>query len=168
MGRALVVCLVALALGAILVQVSAALVIMAGLVLGVAGAVIWFRARRAGGSWALLTHLIDIGDALQAVSARQLQQRGGWDWGLFDDALAHVERATPGFQEALVAYLTAPGARQAECVAALLAVDRLSAAYTYWTRLFPPRQPAESMFVLSLLQDLSDKVERAIAALNDD
>ena len=46
-----------------------------------------------------------------------------------------------------------------------MAVDRLSAAYTYWTRLFPPRKQEESMFVLSLLQDLSDKVENAIHLL---
>jgi hypothetical protein len=108
--------------------------------------------------------LIDIGDALQAVSLEQLNEHG-WSQELFADVLTHVEQQTPRFQAALVDYLT-QGKRQAERVTALLAVDRLSTAYTYWTRLFPPRQPDESMFVLSLLHDLSEKVEYAISLLS--
>ena len=114
----------------------------------------------------LLDYLIDMGDALQAVAPAQLQARGGLDETLFAEVLAHVERRTPGFQAALVAYLAGPGAVPAAWVQALLAVDRLSAAYTYWTRLFPPRLADESIFVLSLLNDLSDKVEYAIALLD--
>jgi hypothetical protein len=67
-----------------------------------------------------------------------------------------------------VDYLSLPDQHHGERVTALLAVDRLSAAYTYWTRLFPPRQQDESMFVLSLLQDLSEKVEHAIHLLAED
>ncbi len=113
-------------------------------------------------SAALLDHLIQMGDALQEVSLPSLQQRGGWDRALFDDVLARVEWLTPGFQAALVAFLSGASERGETVVTALLAVDRLSAAYTYWTRLFPPRQEDESMFVLSLLHDLSEKVEHAI------
>lgn len=115
---------------------------------------------------AVLGHLIPMGDALQEVSLDSLQQRGGWDRALFNDVLERVERQTPGFQAALAAYLSGEEGRSVEQVTALLAVDRLSAAYTYWTRLFPPRQDDESMFVLSLLHDLSDKVERAIRLLS--
>ena len=114
----------------------------------------------------LLDYLIDIGDALQVVAPDQLQARGGLDRALFAEVLAHVERRAPGFQAALVAYLAAPGSPPRSWVEALLAVDRLSAAYTYWTRLFPPRQSDEAIFVLSLLNDLSDKVEHAIALMS--
>jgi hypothetical protein len=115
---------------------------------------------------ALLTHLIDMGDALQEISIESLQQRGGWDRSLFDDVLTRVETQTPGFQGALIDYVRrADAPRSGRVLAALLAVDRLSAAYTYWTRLFPPRKQEESMFVLSLLQDLSEKVEAAIHLL---
>jgi hypothetical protein len=108
----------------------------------------------------LMAYLIDMGDALQEVSIERLQQRGGWDRALFDSVLAHVEKLTPGFQDALIDYLRpVDGPRSGRVIAALLAVDRLSAAYTYWTRLFPPGKQEESMFVLSLLQDLSEKVE---------
>ncbi|MBN1200403.1 MAG: hypothetical protein JXJ20_00980 [Anaerolineae bacterium] len=110
--------------------------------------------------------LISMGDALQEVSVEGLQQRGGWNRTLFEAVLAHVERQTPDFQAALVEYLAQPGKRQPEWVAALLSVDRLSAAYTYWTRLFPPQRQQEAMFVLSLLHDLSEKVEYAIALLD--
>jgi hypothetical protein len=115
----------------------------------------------------LMTILVDMGDALQATMPRALQQRGGWNQHLFDRVLAHIEQQAPAFQHALIAYLAQPAPLDTGCVTALLAVDRLSAAYTYWTRLFPPRQPDESMFVLSLLQDLSEKVEHAIARLDD-
>jgi hypothetical protein len=114
----------------------------------------------------LRARLVDMGDALQEVSLDSLQQRGGWDRELFDTVLVRVEGQTPGFQAALVTWLALPDERRAEQVAALLAVDRLSTAYTYWTRLFPPRQPDESMFVLSLLHDLSEKVEHAIGLLD--
>jgi hypothetical protein len=115
---------------------------------------------------ALLTHLIDMGDTLQEVSIESLQQRGGWDRSLFDDVLARVEEQTPVFQAALIDYVRwAETPRAGRVLAALLAVDRLSAAYTYWTRLFPPGKQAESRFVLSLLQDLSEKVEAAIHLL---
>jgi hypothetical protein len=114
----------------------------------------------------LRERLVDMGDALQEVSLDRLQQRGGWDRELFDTVLVRVEGQTPGFQAALVTWLALPDERRAEQVAALLAVDRLSTAYTYWTRLFPPRQPDESMFVLSLLHDLSEKVEHAIGVLD--
>ncbi len=114
----------------------------------------------------LRERLVDMGDALQEVSLDSLQQRGGWDRELFDTVLVRVEGQTPGFQAALVTWLALPDERRAEQVAALLAVDRLSTAYTYWTRLFPPRQPDESMFVLSLLHDLSEKVEHAIGLLD--
>ncbi|MBI5960785.1 MAG: hypothetical protein HY866_18745 [Chloroflexi bacterium] len=114
----------------------------------------------------LVQCLIVIGDALQAVSLDRLRQRGGWDWDLFDEVLARVEQQTPQFQALLVTFLCSPEARRADQVAALLAVDRLSAAYTYWTRLFPPRQNHDdSMFVLSLLHDLSEKVEHAIRVI---
>ncbi len=111
--------------------------------------------------------LIHIGDALQVVSMERLQATG-WDRALFDEVLGYVEQEAPGFQKALVAYFTQAEQRQPVLVKALLAVDRLSAAYTYWTRLFPPRQPDESMFVLSLLHDLSEKVEYAITLLPQD
>jgi hypothetical protein len=116
----------------------------------------------------LYRHLIDMGDALQEVSLDNLQRRGGWDRSLFADVLKRVEQLTPGFQSSLIEYLTLPDQRHSERVTALLAVDRLSAAYTYWTRLFPPRKQDESMFVLSLLQDLSEKVEHAIHLLADE
>jgi hypothetical protein len=114
----------------------------------------------------LMTILLDMGDALQETSPDALQRRGGWNRALFDDVLAHVEDRAPRFQRQLVAYLAYPTLHDPACVQALLAVDRLSAAYTYWTRLFPPRQSDESMFVLSLLHDLSEKVEHAITLLN--
>lgn len=114
----------------------------------------------------LLASLVEMGDVLQEVSAANLQRRGGWDQGLFDDVLAQVERQAPHFQQALIAYLAQGRALAPNEVKVLLAVDRLSAAYTYWTRLFPPRQSDESMFVLSLLQDLSERVECAIQVLD--
>jgi hypothetical protein len=116
----------------------------------------------------LLTSLVAMGDALQEVSPAGLAQRGGWDRALFDDVLAEIERQTPSFQAALEAYLTAEGAHGAHAVTALLAVDRLSAAYTYWTRLFPPRREQDALFVLSLLHDLSDTVEHAIGVLGEE
>jgi hypothetical protein len=124
------------------------------------------RLRTSPARAALLARLIDMGDALQAVSAGNLRQRGGWDWALFEETLTRVERQTPEVQRALVTFLVGSGARSDACVAALLAADRLSAAYTYWTRLFPPRDHQAAMFVLSLLQDLSDKVEQAITLLD--
>jgi hypothetical protein len=114
----------------------------------------------------LMTILLDMGDALQETSPDALRRRGGWNRTLFDDVLAHIEDRAPRFQRHLVAYLAHPTLHDPACVQALLAVDRLSAAYTYWTRLFPPRQSDESMFVLSLLHDLSDKVEHAIRLLD--
>jgi hypothetical protein len=111
---------------------------------------------------ALRDRLIEMGDTLQEVSFASLEARGGWDRDLFEDVLSRIEAQTPGLQAALVDYLAHADARDPARITALLAVDRLSAAYTYWTRLFPPRQPDESMFVLSLLHDLSDKVEHAI------
>jgi len=147
---------------------------LAGAVLGAGLAGYWFRRRRrrmlnaAGHSTAdLLASLIEIGDTLQEVSTRSLRQRGGWDRALFEDVLTRVERQTPRFQAALLGYLTCPEPHESRRLAALLAVDRLSAAYTYWTRLFPPRQQQESMFVLSLLHDLSEKVEHAIRLVQD-
>lgn len=116
---------------------------------------------------ALARRLVTMGDALQEVSRENLQQRGGWDRALFGDVLARVEAETRGFQAALGAYLVAPGPRRPDLVAALLAVDRLSATYTSWTRLFPPRRQDQSMFVLGLLHDLSDKVEHAIRLLGE-
>jgi len=116
---------------------------------------------------ALREWLISLGDLLQAVSLDSLEERGGWDWTLFEEVLGRVEQITPSFQAALTDYLVLPEDRSGEIVVALLAVDRLSTAYTYWTRLFPPRQADESMFVLSLLHDLSDKVERAIQLLDN-
>ena len=112
----------------------------------------------------LLAQLDALLDALSAVSFPNLEARGGWDRALFDAVLARVEALTPDFQAALVAYLAAASPPAAE-IEALLAVDRLSAAYTYWTRLFPPRQTDEAMFVLSLLHDLGERVEYAIEAL---
>ncbi len=112
----------------------------------------------------LLTQLDALLEALSAVSFPSLEARGGWDRALFDDVLARVEALTPDFQAVLVRYL-AEGAASAAEIEALLAVDRLSAAYTYWTRLFPPRQDDEAMFVLSLLHDLGERVERALDAL---
>ncbi|MBN2306174.1 MAG: hypothetical protein JXQ72_16950 [Anaerolineae bacterium] len=116
---------------------------------------------------ALLRALLDMGDALQEVSVKNLQARGGWDRDLFRDVLAHVEQLTPVFQAALVEYLAGSAPRQPDVIGALLAVDRLSAAYTYWTRLFPPREGDQAIFVLSLLQDLSAKVEHAIRLVGD-
>jgi hypothetical protein len=115
---------------------------------------------------ALRELLIDMGDTLQEVSLDNLERRGGWDSDLFASVLTRVERQTPDFQTALVDYLTQDQERPVEMVTALLAVDRLATAYTYWTRLFPPRQPDESMFVLSLLHDLSDKVEYTIQLID--
>jgi hypothetical protein len=167
-AAALVVVLIALVAG---IDVRIALPV--GLVIGEGIGVVpgWQRARRARAqnraiTQRLLSGLIDMGDTLQEVSLDSLQARGGWDRALFDDVLARVENQTPGFQGALIDYLRrADAARSARIVGALMAVDRLSAAYTYWTRLFPPRKQEESMFVLSLLQDLSDKVENAIHLL---
>jgi hypothetical protein len=129
-----------------------------------------FRRKPAGRDHLALLreHLIDMGDTLQAVSPDGLRRRGQWDQTLFAAVLDRVEQLTPGFQAALVDYLTQAAQSQPDRVRALLAVDRLSAAYTYWTRLFPPRQPDESMFVLSLLHDLSDKVEYAIALIDEE
>jgi hypothetical protein len=145
----------------------------AGLGAGLAG--YWFRRRKRGTSTAavhgtaeLLASLIEMGDTLQEVSTRSLQQRGGWDRALFEDVLTRVEHQTPCFQAALIGYLARPERRESSGLAALLAVDRLSAAYTYWTRLFPPRQQEESMFVLSLLHNLSEKVEHAIRLVQDE
>jgi len=160
------------------VRLAVPLAALVGCGIGVIGARLWSHRRphqrsqkRSGAAGAvddLLRHLIEMGDALHEVSADRLEQRGGWDRDLFDGVLAHVEGQTPEFQAALTAYLTGADRPSARCVQALLAVDRLSAAYTYWTRLFPPRKQAESMFVLSLLHDLSDKVETAIRILNDE
>lgn len=148
---------------------------LAGAALGVGLAGYWFRRRRRAPPAAaaqdtsdLLACLIDMGDALQEVSIGSLRQRGGWDRALFEDVLTRVERQTPRFQAALLGYLTCPEPHEPRRLAALLAVDRLSAAYTYWTRLFPPRQQQESMFVLSLLHDLSEKVEHAIRLMQDE
>jgi hypothetical protein len=146
--------------------------VVAALGVGLAGS--WFRRQGRGRQPAavqdtadLLMCLIEMGDALQEVSTGSLQQRGGWDRALFEDVLARVEQLTPHFQAALIDYLAGPERREPGTLAALLAVDRLSAAYTYWTRLFPPRQQQESMFVLSLLHDLSEKVEHAIQVVQD-
>ncbi len=140
---------------------------------GAAGAgIAHLRARRTAGAAhthraRLLDNLVALGDALQEVSPGALGKRGGWDRPLFDAVLRQVEAHTPAFQAALAAYLSTPGPHDRETIAALLAVDRLSAAYTYWTRLFPPRQTDTAMFVLSLLHDLGDKVEAAIHLLAD-
>lgn len=115
---------------------------------------------------ALVALLVEMGDSLQEVSIRALTERGGWDRALFERVLARVERQTPDFQAALVHYFSQPAPVPAGHVSALLAVARLSAAYTYWTRLFPPQRQQETMFVLSLLQDLSEKVEHAIRLLD--
>lgn len=109
----------------------------------------------------LLAQLSEMHAALQVVTPQALSARGGWDRTLFDQVLAHVQAVTPDFQAALTAYLVAPLAHPAPIVDALLEVDRLSAAYTYWTRLFPPGKQSEAMFVLSLLHDLAEKVDRA-------
>ncbi len=114
----------------------------------------------------LLDHLIALGDVLQEVSEGALTARGGWDRGLFDSVLGRVESLTPAFQGALSAYLRSGHDDHAARLDALLDVDRLSAAYTYWTRLFPPRQANDTMFVLSLLHDLSARVEDAIRLLD--
>jgi hypothetical protein len=116
----------------------------------------------------LLDHLIEMGDTLQAVSMAGLEARGGWDQALFDQVLDQIEAHTPVFQTMLLNYLTHAEPRAADRIAALLAVDRLSTAYTYWTRLFPPGKQDQTMFVLSLLHDLSDKVEYAIELLQAD
>lgn len=117
---------------------------------------------------ALRTSLIEMGDTLQEVSVQALEERGGWDRQLFEDVLNRVERQTPIFQGLLVDFLIESGNQSADRITALLAVDRLSAAYTYWTRLFPPRQTDQAIFVLSLLHDLSDKVEYAISLFLDE
>lgn len=114
----------------------------------------------------LLAHLIALGDVLQEVSTEALTARGGWDRGLFDSVLGRTEALTPAYQAALSAYLRSGHDDHAARLDALLDVDRLSAAYTYWTRLFPPRQTNDAMFVLSLLQDLSARVEDAIRLLD--
>jgi hypothetical protein len=163
----------AAAMIALLSGVDLAIALPVGIVIGEGIGVLpgWRRTRRAYSqdraiAQRLLASLIDMGDTLQEVSMDSLQRRGGWDRALFDDVLARVEKQTPGFQGALIDYLRrADAPRSARIVGALMAVDRLSAAYTYWTRLFPPRKQEESMFVLSLLQDLSDKVENAIHLL---
>jgi hypothetical protein len=170
-AAALVVVLVALVMGT---DVRIALPI--GLVIGEGIGVVpgWMRSRRTHAqdrliSRRLLSCLIDMGDTLQEVSLDSLERRGGWDRALFDDVLARVEKQTPDFQGALIDYLRrADAPRSARIVGALMSVDRLSAAYTYWTRLFPPRKQEESMFVLSLLQDLSEKVENAIHLLENE
>lgn len=113
---------------------------------------------------ALYHCLIAMGDALQEVSTDNL--RKGWQPELFNDVLRRVEQQTPDLQAALVRVLDG-GALSTEQITALLDVDRLSAAYTYWTRLFPPRQREQTMFVLSLLHDLSDKVEYAIRLIHE-
>jgi hypothetical protein len=111
--------------------------------------------------------LLAIEDALRQVSPGALRQRGGWDQALFVAVLERVEDLTPPFQAALTGYLCChDGPRPREQVAALLDVDRLSAAYLYWTRLFPPRQPDESMFVLSLLHDLGERVYTALRLID--
>jgi hypothetical protein len=115
----------------------------------------------------LRDYLIDMGDTLQEVSPEGLRQRGQWNQKLFAAVLDRVEALVPGFQGALVDFLAHTRPADRELIAALMAVDRLSAAYTYWTRLFPPRQADESMFVLSLLHDLSDRVEYAITLLDE-
>jgi hypothetical protein len=161
------------ALLALLIGVDLRIALPVAIVIGEAVGVVpgWWTARRAR-QWdraitaTLLAHLVDMGDTLQEVSIESLQRRGGWDRTLFENVLARVEKQTPGFQGALIDYLRrADAPRSGRVLAALLAVDRLSAAYTYWTRLFPPRKQNESMFVLSLLQDLSEKVESAIHLL---
>ncbi len=165
---ALAAVLIALVLG-----VDLRIMLPVGVVIGEGIGVVpgWLRTRRARAqdraiTQRLLSSLIDMGDTLQEVSLDSLQRRGGWDRALFDNVLARVEKQTPGFQGALIDYLRrADAPRSARIVGALMAVDRLSAAYTYWTRLFPPRKQEESMFVLSLLQDLSEKVENAIHLL---
>jgi hypothetical protein len=138
----------------------------------IAGGVVMFLAIRRARQQArrirrtLLDRLIQMGDTLQEVSLDSLQQRGGWDRVLFDDVLTRVEQQTPGLQGALVDYLRQSSeAHSGRVIGALLAVDRLSSAYTYWTRLFPPGKQDQSMFVLSLLHDLSAKVEEAIRLL---
>ncbi|MBN1564060.1 MAG: hypothetical protein JXA10_09475 [Anaerolineae bacterium] len=144
--------------------------VLGGVIIGVLGRRRWERSQRRSTkrlTEQLMTILIDMGDTLQETSPDALQRRGGWNQPLFDQVLAHIEQQAPQFQHALIAYLAQPGLPATPCVTALLAVDRLSAAYTYWTRLFPPRQSDESMFVLSLLQDLSEKVELAITRLDD-
>jgi hypothetical protein len=172
-ARIVSVAVIALALVALLLGVDLRIALPVGVVIGEGISVVpgWMRTRRARAqdraiTQLLLASLIDMGDTLQEVSLDSLQRRGGWDRALFDDVLARVEEQTPGFQGALIDYLRrADAPRSARMVGALMAVDRLSAAYTYWTRLFPPRQQEESMFVLSLLQDLSEKVENAIHLL---
>jgi hypothetical protein len=115
----------------------------------------------------LRTCLIAIEDVLRQVSPDALRQRGSWNQALFVAVLERVEALTPPFQAALTDYVCHHnGARPRDTVTALLDVDRLSAAYLYWTRLFPPRQPDESMFVLSLLHDLGDRVHAAIHLLD--
>jgi hypothetical protein len=163
----------AMALIALLLGIDLGIALPVGVVIGEGIGVVpgWMRTRRTIAqdraiTQRLLTNLIDMGDALQEISLDSLQRRGGWDRALFDDVLARVEKQTPAFQGALIDYLRrADALRSARIVGALMAVDRLSAAYTYWTRLFPPRKQEESMFVLSLLQDLSEKVESAIHLL---
>ncbi len=148
------------------------LALLAGAILG--AGVTWAagRERRSGSRGrdrgaertALVNVLNEMGDLLHEMSPARLGERGGWDQGEFARVLRQVELLTPAFQAALIAYL-AQSQPPRESLEALLAVDRLSAAYTYWTRLFPPRQGGESMFVLSLLHDLGEKVERALALM---
>jgi hypothetical protein len=167
------VTVLAAALIALLLEVNLWMALPVGVVIGEGVGLVpsWMLTRRVRHqgraiSENLLASLIDMGDTLQEISVDNLQQRGGWDRALFESVLARVEKQTPGFQGALIDYLRrADALRSARIVGALMAVDRLSAAYTYWTRLFPPRKREESMFVLSLLQDLSDKVEHAIHLL---
>lgn len=111
---------------------------------------------------ALREVLYAMDDVLEEVSLDALNARGEWDRAEFDEVLHRVEALTPAFQSALVDYLSSGAQHDHALVTALLAVDRLSAAYTYWTRLFPPRQSEQAMFVLSLLHDLGDKVVTAI------
>lgn len=109
--------------------------------------------------------LYAMDDALEEVSPEALHARDSWDRTQFDDVLHRVETLTPAFQSALVDFLSSDTQHDRAQISALLAVDRLSAAYTYWTRLFPPRQSDETMFVLSLLHDLGEKVATAIRRL---
>jgi len=166
--------LVGIAGATLLSGIYAGLGALTGIVLGEGLAWLLRRRREAkqGGDQdrtiikALMAELVTMGDTLQEVSMDSLQQRGGWDRALFDDVLTRVEQQTPAFHGALIDYLRrANRPRSGRTVAALLAVHRLSAAYTYWTRLFPPARQEESMFVLSLLHDLSEKVEDAIRLL---
>ncbi len=154
------------------VWVVAATVIAAVGVGGVLGALVARRSganvRTSAGQSALVCDSLRRMDAaLDAVSLDSLDQRGGWDRALFESVLDHLEREAPIFQTALATYLSTSGARPATLVTGLLAVDRLSAAYTTWTRLFPPRRQDDSMFVLSLLHDLGEQVEDVLGLLEN-